>query len=262
VRVATWNVERVKPKGWKIAPAQRQRMADVDADIWILTETHVDHGPGATYCGIHTPPITERRPADERWVGIWSRYPNAPIAEPEPRGRGTLAALIDTPIGELVVYGCVIPWANEPTLGDGTPATMWRAHAETIEQIDLDLTAIRNRHPSLPIILAGDFNQDRDGSGWYGTRAVREQLSAVLDRHDLASPTAKDVVAAGLLRSHHLVDHICITSSLAADVDVHCWETIDEADVRLSDHPTVAIDIPTGTHSQPVIAEGETECRR
>ena len=29
VRIATWNVERPKPKGWKVPPAQRRRMADV-----------------------------------------------------------------------------------------------------------------------------------------------------------------------------------------------------------------------------------------
>jgi hypothetical protein len=165
------------------------------------------------------------------------------IDEPAPRGRGTLAALIDTPIGGLVVCGCVIPWANEPTLGDGTPATMWRAHAETIDQIDLDLTVIRDRHPDVPIALAGDFNQDRDSSGWYGTRAVRQQLSAVLDRHDLTCTTEIDVVAAGLLRSQHLVDHICITNSAVANFSVRCWEATNEAGVRLSDHPTVAIDV-------------------
>jgi endonuclease/exonuclease/phosphatase family metal-dependent hydrolase len=255
MRVATWNVERVNPKGWKIAPAQRQRMAEVDADIWILTETHVDHSPGDGCRGIHTPPVTERRPEAERWVGIWSRHPMTPIDEPAPRGRGTLAALIDTPIGELVVYGCVIPWANEPTLGDGTPATMWRGHAETIEQIDLDLTVIRDRHPGVPIVLAGDFNQDRDGSGWYGTKAVRQQLSAVLDRHDLACPTAIDVVAAGLLRTQHLVDHICITKSLATDNHVRCWEATSEAGVRLSDHPTVAIDARSAEDSRRLIAQ-------
>lgn len=40
MRIATWNVERVKPQGWKIAPAQRQHMTEVDADIWILTDRH------------------------------------------------------------------------------------------------------------------------------------------------------------------------------------------------------------------------------
>lgn len=252
-RIATWNVERVKPSGWKIAPAQRRRMAAVDADIWVLTETHVDHGPEAGYNSVHTPPFIDRRPEDERWVGIWSRYPMTPVADPPARARGTLATLVSSPIGELVVYGCVIAWANEPTLADGSATSMWQAHAETVEQIDRDLTAIRSRHPDIPIVLAGDFNQDRDGSGWYGTHAVRRQLTEVLDRHDLSCPTAIDVVATGLLRSHHLVDHICVSRSLVADVEVHCWETIDDDAIRLSDHPTVAIDVrrafdDSGTH--------------
>ena len=38
--IATWNVERPKPTGWKIPPAQVRRMAAVDADVWVLTETH------------------------------------------------------------------------------------------------------------------------------------------------------------------------------------------------------------------------------
>jgi len=243
VRIATWNVERVKPQGWKIAPAQRRRMTEVDADIWILTETHIDHSPGHGYDVVHTPAIPDRRPANERWVGIWSRYTIAPITDPAPRGRGTVAAIVDAPIGQLVIYGCVIAWANEPILADGSPATMWRAHAENIAQIDHDLAVIRDRHPSLPIIIGGDFNQDRDGSGWYGTNAVRQQLTDVLGRHGLACVTGFDVVAAGLLGNHHLVDHICVPVSLAETAAVSCWEITDEAGVRLSDHPTVAIDL-------------------
>jgi hypothetical protein len=245
VRIATWNVERVRPKGWKVAPAQRRRMAEVDADIWILTETHVDHSPGDGYDAIHSPAIPDRRPEDERWVGIWSRYPMTPILEPPPRGRGTVAALVNTPAGDIVVYGCVIAWANEPLLADGSPVAMWKAHAEVITQIDHDLEMIGDRHHHVPIIVGGDFNQDRDGSGWYGTSAVRRQLGDVLDRHELTCVTAFDVVAAGLLDSHHLVDHICVPKSHAEPTVVSCWETTDNAGVRLSDHPTVAVDMAT-----------------
>jgi hypothetical protein len=220
-------------------------MALVDADIWILTETHLDHSPGDGYHGVHTPAIPERRPADERWVGIWSRYPIRPIAEPPPRARGTLVALVNAPTGDVVIYGCVIAWANELFLTDGSPAKMWRAHEETIRQIDHDLEVIRARYPTLPIIVGGDFNQDRDGSGWYGTHAVRQQLTDVLDRHGLACVTGFDVVAAGLLHTHHLVDHICVPRSLAEAAAVTCWEITNEEGVRLSDHPTVAIDIRT-----------------
>ena len=83
MRIATWNVERVRPNGWKIAPAQRRRMQAVDADVWILTETHVDHGPGDGYQSVHTPAFPERRPESERWVGIWSKLPLRAIEKPD-----------------------------------------------------------------------------------------------------------------------------------------------------------------------------------
>jgi endonuclease/exonuclease/phosphatase family metal-dependent hydrolase len=148
-----------------------------------------------------------------------------------------------TPNGPMVVYGCVISWANEPNLDDGSPATLWQAHAEVIDRVDRDLHTIRNGYPGVPVVVAGDFNQDRDGSGWYGTHAVRRQLGEVLDRHELTCVTGFDVVAAGLLHDRHLVDHICVPHRLAEVAEVSCWEPTDTDGVRLSDHPTVAVDV-------------------
>lgn len=53
------------------------------------------------------------------------------------------------------------------------------------------------------------------------------------------------MVVAGLLDNHHLVDHICVPVPLATTAAVTCWEITDAAGVRLSDHPTVAIDLDT-----------------
>lgn len=243
MRLATWNVERVKPKGWKIAPAQRQRMREVDADIWVLTETHVDHAPSEAHTGVFSPPFPERRPPGERWAAIWSRFPIRPIDDPAPHPRGTVAARIETPFGALLVYACVIPWANERTLQDGRRARPWEAHFETIGRIDRELERLRGAHPPVPFALAGDFNQDRDGSGWYGTDEVRERLTALLARHDLTCRTSADMVASGQLAATHLVDHICVSRALATDFRVLCWEKTTPDGLHLSDHPTVALDL-------------------
>ena len=154
-----------------------------------------------------------------------------------------MAVVVDAPFGELIVYGCVIPWANEPELTNRDSATMWQAHAEMIDRVDRDLHTIRHSHADVPIVVAGDFNQDRDGSSWYGTHAVRQQLGEVLDRHELACVTGFDVVATGLLHNRHLIDHICVPHHLAEVAEVSCWEPTDNDGVRLSDHPTVAIDV-------------------
>ena len=247
LRLATWNVERPKPRGWKVPPAQRRRMAEVDADIWVLTETHLDHIPTDEHLhSVFSPPHPERRPDHERWTAIWSRWPLTPIEDPAPHRRGTVAAIADTPLGPVVLYGTVVAWANEPNHDDGTPARMWEVHLAELDRQASEWAALRTLHPDLPLVVAGDFNQDRDGSGWYGTRRTRDRLTSGLEAAGLVCATADDVVAAGLLRTHHLVDHICVPTSLAGRSTVGCWENIDDDGQRLSDHPAVAIDLDLG----------------
>lgn len=100
-------------------------------------------------------------------------------------------------------------------------------------------------YPSMPLIVAGDFNQDRDGSGWYGTRRVRGLLTGALETAALTCVTDEDVVAAGKLVQSHVVDHIAISNGWVDQfaVGVCCWEKADDDGTRLSDHPAVAIDL-------------------
>ena len=70
-----------------------------------------------------------------------------------------------------MVYGTVLPWANAPG-ADGV-VRMWREQLLAIERQGREWCALRTRYPDAPLIVAGDFNQDRDGSGWYGSRQVR-----------------------------------------------------------------------------------------
>jgi endonuclease/exonuclease/phosphatase family metal-dependent hydrolase len=244
MRIATWNVERPKPMGWKVPPAQLRRMAEVDADVWVLTETHTQHAPSADHeFSVFSPPHDGRRPDHERWTGVWSRWPATQITDPAAHRRGTVAVVVDAPTGPIVVYGTVIAWANEPLHDDGSRARMWDLHRMEIERQGAEWVALRTAYPKLPMVVAGDFNQDRDGSGWYGTNDVRAQLGGWLDRSGLVCVTDMDAVMSGLLNSHHLVDHICATADIADQAKVSCWESVDETGQRLSDHPTLAIDV-------------------
>jgi endonuclease/exonuclease/phosphatase family metal-dependent hydrolase len=218
-------------------------MAAVGADVWVLTETRDSIAPSTDLYGISTPPHPERRPdPDERWVSIWSRWPLSPTGiEPDPSG--SVSALVERPGGPFIVYGTVLPWANEK--GADGRARMWEVHYLEIERQGREWLGLRERFPGVPIVVAGDFNQDRDGSGWYGTTRGRELLSDALDRASLVCLTSKDVVAAGLLRETHLVDHIAICRDWSSRLtsELSCWERIDDDGVRLSDHPTVAVDL-------------------
>lgn len=243
MRIATWNLERPSLRSWKRLPRQRVRMAEVAADIWVLTETRASISPGEGYHALHAPPHPARPPDDdERWVSIWSRWPVRPsgvAADP----RGAVSAVVETPHGEMVVYGTVLPWANEK--GDDGQARMWQIHYAQIERQAEDWCTLRELYPDLPLVVAGDFNQDRDGSGWYGTRRGRDLLTRALDDVDLSCATDEDVVATGKLRAAHLVDHIAICRRWTneADVRLSCWEQTDQDGTHLSDHPTVAIDL-------------------
>lgn len=218
-------------------------MSAIDADIWVLTETRASVTPNDTYHGLHSPPHPTRRPdLDERWVSVWSRWPLRPTevaADP----RGSVSAIVDTPVGGIVVYGTVLPWANEK--GSDGKAGMWQVHYQQIERQGDEWKRLRMLYPDLPLVVAGDFNQDRDRSGWYGTRQGRDLLTRTLTAADTDCLTEEDVVAAEKLRDSHLVDHIAASRSWVSgfDVQVSCWEKTDHDGVRLSDHPTVAIDM-------------------
>jgi len=244
LRIATWNVERPKPRGWKIPPAQRERMAEVNADIWVLTETHVDHQPTPehTHCAF-SPAHPTRRPDHERWVGIWSRWPMVKLTDPPAHPRGSLAVEVTTPWGQVIVYGTVLAWANEPHFDDGQPARMWEVHHAEVERQCGEWASIARNHPRTPLVVAGDFNQDRDGSGWYGTNHAREAVTDGLAAAGLECVTAFDAVAEGQLATQHLIDHVCLSAPWAFLSTVELHECIDELGRRLSDHPTVAVEI-------------------
>ena len=246
LRVATWNVDRPRPRGWKKPPAQKRRMAEVAADIWVLTETHVDHAPSEAHpYSAFSPAYLERRELHERWCAIWSRWPLTVLEHPAPHRRGTVAAVTDTPLGPLIIYGTVIPYANERTFDDGRPAQRWQVHHAEAERQAAEWAQLAADNPEVPLVVAGDFNQDRDGSLIYGTQVGRDRVSAGLRAAGLVCVTDRDAVEAGWLPAGHLIDHICISERLAPAATVTCWDKIDEEGQALSDHPIVAVDLVT-----------------
>src|SRR5687767_2854937 len=75
MRIATWNVESAN-RLTKIREATfHQAMSEVNADVWVLTETWRSFSPGAGYHLIarsHEAADLEGRP-DRCWVSIWAK---------------------------------------------------------------------------------------------------------------------------------------------------------------------------------------------
>jgi hypothetical protein len=235
--VATWNVERVSMCSWKRFPAIQAAISAVDADIWVLTETRMGLCPAEGYHALHTPGRDHRyEGADERMASIWSRWPITPTGIP-PRARGFVSGLVDAPFGQLAVVGSVIPYASDR--GPDGVSKNWVEHRLEIDWLAEELPQLARM---APVVMAGDLNQDRDGSGFYGTRTVRAALTDALDGADMVCLTEEDVVAAGKLQYQHLIDHVCVSTTLVErGWTVDCWEPIDADGVRMSDHPGVVV---------------------
>lgn len=109
MRIGTWNTEYAR--GAEKNAARLRCIREAACDIWVLTETSDDLDLGPGYAHVSTGPRPGRR-AGEQWTTIWSRYPiveRVPLAD----ACRTVAALVDSPLRALVVYGTVLPWHSD-----------------------------------------------------------------------------------------------------------------------------------------------------
>jgi endonuclease/exonuclease/phosphatase family metal-dependent hydrolase len=125
-------------------------------------------------------------------------------------------------------------------------APVWARFLEELQLQMEDWLDIRVRHPDAPLIVAGDFNQSLDGSGWYESEKTLASLRGALRHVGLECLTTEDVVAGGKLRCNHLIDHVCVSEPLVAMGEVSCWEPTRADGVVLSDHPGVAVALTDG----------------
>jgi exonuclease III len=109
MKIATWNIERPTRNGHK-SPAIVDYLKKLNADILVLTETNEFINLGTEYKVFHTEIFSAKRynpkPGD-RQVSIFSKYPVVRHI-PTFRADTSLCLAIDTPYGELVVYGTII----------------------------------------------------------------------------------------------------------------------------------------------------------
>ena len=245
LRVATWNLERPKSneRSWKKTPGQRELMQELTADIWVVTEGRRDYLPVDGFHGVHSPPEGAPRDDIECLSAVWvpADVRLIPLEEPAPVPRGSVAAMVETSaLGTVIVYASVIAYAAERRHIDGTKAAKnWEVHLREIERQSKEWAALRDAHPSVPLIVAGDLNMNLAGPHWYGTAAGRDLLRKGLKEAGLRCVTDVDVTASGQLPGKQLVDHICVSDEL--DLVGHIeTRAPDLSGVKLSDHPAVA----------------------
>lgn len=236
LRLATWNVEYAA--GTAKNAARLARILSENADIWVLTETHDDLSLLPTHGSV----TTAQRPTGRsggRWTAIWSRWPLDGVVVDDPVR--TVAAIVATPAGSVLVYGTVLPWGADPGPDLANPAKGWSEMDRVLPLQLAEWRRLRDAHPGVPLVVAGDLNMNLGGAHFYGTKRCRDTLLTGVQGLGLACATTTDRVPAGALR-HPPIDHVLVPSTWSTRV-VSAWEgTTPEGD-RLSDHSGLVVEV-------------------
>lgn len=234
-RIATWNLERPKQNGWTKNQRRLNKIYEIEADTWVLTETSKAIDLRSDY----EPAESSAYDNGENLSTIWSRWKMLRVL-PTFDPNWAVCAEVDSPFGAMIVYGTVITYANDK--GASGTAKRWEEHRRSIQQHHEDWLRIQKQYPNHPMCIAGDFNQSRDCSGWYEEKQSVEMLSAALHDLSLVCVTEQNFRATGLSRS--TIDHICLSKRLVPyKLAVGTWEGTTQENEKMSDHNGVFVDL-------------------
>lgn len=247
MRIGTWNVEYAA--GAEKNARRTEVIRSNPADIWVLTETHDDLDLSSTHAAVHSLQRPTGRPG-ARWVSIWSTFEvlyRFDVGDPE----RTVAAMLHTPVGLMVVYGTVLPWhSDRGKHPEGVDVPYWSEHHREIPRQAAEWSALRDRHKYAVMCVAGDLNMNINSPHYYGTKLGRSLLSEAMDANRLTCVTSTDRLPSGALK-HPPIDHILLSDGLAAVSHIaSAWEG-EQHDVRLSDHSGLVVEVGP-------VAEGAT----
>lgn len=243
MKIATWNVDRACPGNGARAGRIRRAIAEIEADVWVLTETHPDFTPGEGFARAAVSAGAPDREGTECWVAIWVRRDLASkdltlSGQPERSAASLLSGTNGSPV---IVFGSVLPWRADVRDSERRGGAAF-AHAIEAQSADWDLLC--KEHSDAVFCLAGDFNQELNANGPVGTKRGREALVEAFGRRDLVCVTGGDLdplVARGWPAS---IDHIVIGPGLQVIPDSHrVWPNQYPLHKNMPDHHGFCVEL-------------------
>jgi endonuclease/exonuclease/phosphatase family metal-dependent hydrolase len=218
LKVATWNVERLKHK------RELQQITDackrISADIFVLTETDSALDLGCNSCWRSLPPHDETVTYQntESRVALCSNYEFVRQHETFD-GQTAICVELSTERGTLIVYGVVI----------GIYGNRHKSYMEDLPRISADIE--RLAAGGKRICVCGDFNCSFSDNYYY-TKAGRAALEDMFSRNGLELLTRN---------LPECIDHIAISCGFvgASAVRVEEWNL----DKTLSDHKGIVAEL-------------------
>jgi endonuclease/exonuclease/phosphatase family metal-dependent hydrolase len=155
----------------------------------------------------------------------------------------TVAALVESPLGRLLVYGTVMPWCNDAGPNPDAPARGWTEQDRVLPEQIAEWEQLRARHAEEALVVAGDFNMNLGGKHHYGTARGRSRLREGLAKNGLFCATETDRLPVGALRFPP-IDHVAVPASWDGRTSVvAAWEGTSADGVRLSDHSGLVVEV-------------------
>ena len=240
MRIATWNLERVRPGVGVRFQRIRDAIAGINPDVWVLTESHADFVPAPGYVRHSVSAEAPDRGVGERWVVIWVRVgvdalPLAVVGEPE---RAAAVRINRADHSPLLVFGTVLPWRGDKRRNEVRGG---QAFAGSLQLQAADWAAARAAVSGAEVCIAGDFNQELGSDGPVGTRMGRDAFDGTLAALNLSCVTGgvHDPLLARGWRTN--IDHILLSRGLRAAAAAEIWPEYFPLSGKLSDHHGVCV---------------------
>ncbi len=246
LRIATWNLDYVSP-GSKQDDTCRAKAAEINADIWVITETFrgFDLGEGFS-CAAESEEAIDLESA-KRWVMIWVKKPFKGYFKHIPSKDSQRTACAKGVLSdglEIIVYGTVLPWLGSEWGEVHTKGK--QAFLSALQMQKQDWITMQEQQNTL-LCVAGDFNQDLLEKGhFYGSNDGREALKNALPLagFNLYTGGKMDPIASNAPGSAN-IDHIFVRlpESKALDsMTTSAWTLVQDG-ARISDHFGISMDI-------------------
>jgi exonuclease III len=225
MRIATWNVERLRASTHTRNQRILAELEKFDADVLVLTETNLAICPGDRYSRASTGALAENAEASgyygrgEHRVTIWTKYRILEKLKTY-NSRSAVCVRIEAPFDQsLLIYGTVIGHHGN-------------RHEAFKTDLDGQIHDWTTRYGSESICIAGDYNLSF-GDKYYFTKYGREQIMGTFAKQRINLLTGFE----------ENIDHIAISDSFMQSVRMvgkpEVWNPLK--DRKLSDHIGVCV---------------------
>lgn len=202
MRIATWNIERLKHK--KSLEQILLACERTQADILVLTETDHRVCPDYQY-SFHTPLLTDIQPtlytATENRVSVYTNY-QCVRQHKTCDGYTALCVELETEKGSFSVYGTIL-------------GIYGNRHPSFQQSLTQQLADIRRLSASgMPVCICGDFNCSFSDN-YYFTRQSRDALLRAFSERDIELLTKNQT---------ECIDHIAVSKRFVTNSGIQVVE--------------------------------------